>query len=259
MSKLPSLREMLDAGVHFGHVTSRWNPKMKPYIFTARDKIHVINLEQTRQKLDEAVQFLHTVVAKGGTVLFVGTKLQAKDLVQAAAAECGMPYMTQRWFGGALTNFNILRANVKTLEEIETREASGELDHLTKKERLKLDEKKAKLLRTLQGVRNLMRVPQALVVADAIHESIAISEARVLGIPVIALIDTNADPSTVDYPIPANDDAAGSLKLLLSVLSEAITAARAEGEKTKAEQELKLEKEASAPIVAENVQQAAVA
>ena len=226
MSTVPTLREMMDHGVHFGHVTARWNPKMKPYIFTSRDKVHVINLEQTREKLKDAVNFISRTVAHGGTVLFVGTKPHAKDIVKAAAVASGMPHMTERWFGGTMTNFNIMRANVKTLEDIEHNEASGKYEHLTKSERLKIDEKKRKLDLVLSGIRNMAKLPNVLVVVDSVHEQIAVSEAKSLGIPVVAIVDTNADPSLIDYAIPANDDAARSLTLLMTTLSRAIIDAR---------------------------------
>lgn len=226
MSTVPTLRQMMEHGVHFGHVTARWNPKMKPYIFGSRDKVHVINLEQTLAKLHDAVNFISHTVAHGGTVLFVGTKPHAKDIIKAAAIASGMPYMTERWFGGTLTNFNIMRANIKTLEDIEHNDANGKFDHLTKSERLKIDEKKRKLDLVLSGIRNMVKLPQVLIVVDSVHEQIAVSEARALGIPVVGIVDTNADPSLIDYAIPANDDAAKSLTLLLTTLSTAITDAR---------------------------------
>lgn len=223
---LPTLREMLQNGVHFGHVKSKWNPKMKPYIFTTRDNVHVINLERTREKLEEAINFLTRVVERGGKVLFVGTKRQAKDIVKTAAEQSNMPYICERWFGGTLTNFPILRSNIKTLEDIETAEEKGRFDHLTKKERLRIEEKKRKLQSTLEGLRSMDRLPEALFVVDSVHESIAVTEAHNLHIPVVALADTNANPTHVDYPIPANDDAAKSLSLLLNTITKSISDAR---------------------------------
>ncbi len=222
MAKLPSLRDMLNNGVHFGHVASRWNPKMKPFIYAERDHIHVINLEQTRDQLTKAITFLNTIVADGGKVLFVGTKRQAKGLIQKAAKDCSMPYMTERWFGGTLTNFSVLQKNISLLQTMEDQEAKGELDHLTKKERLGLADKKNKLSLLLAGVREMPRLPQALFVVDSVHEHIAVAEAKALGIPTVAIVDTNANPTKVDYPIPANDDAVKSLELILSTISHAI-------------------------------------
>lgn len=226
MSQVPTLREMMDNGVHFGHAKSRWNPKMKPYIFTTKDKVHIINLEETQAKLKEAVEFLAGVTRGGGEVLFVGTKKQAKDIVKNAALRCGMPFMVERWFGGALTNFSVLRGNVKTLEGIEAAEEAGKYAHLTKKERLIIDEKKAKLLAVHEGVRTMTKQPAALVVVDACHEKIAISEARVLKIPVVCLIDTNANPGLVQFPIPANDDSLKALTLIYDVIGQAIKESR---------------------------------
>lgn len=226
MPTLPTLREMLDNGVHFGHTTSKWNPKMKPYIYSAHDKIHIINLEQTKEKLEEALKFLQGTVERGGTVLFVGTKKQASELVKGAAERCGMPYVATRWFGGELTNFSVLKSNLKTLDEIEQSEKDGRFDHLTKKERLGIEERKNKLLTVLSGVRTLNRLPNALFIVDAGHEDIAVNEAHCLHIPIVALIDTNSNPDTVDYPIPANDDSPKSLSLILNIVCETIKEAR---------------------------------
>ncbi len=227
MQPTPTLRELLNNGVHFGHVTARWNPKMKPYIFASRDKVHLINLEQTKEKLEEALQFINTTVQHGGNLLFVGTKMHAKDIVKSAAENCGMPHLTERWLGGTLTNFNVVRNNVKTLEQIEADETAGNFEHLTKNERLKIEEKKRKLNLVLNGIRNLVKLPSALIVVDSNHEQIAVNEARALNIPVVAIVDTNADPSQIDYPIPANDDASKSLNLLLNLISSSIKEASA--------------------------------
>jgi len=221
MPTLPSLRQMLENGVHFGHVSSRWNPNMKPYIYGERDKIHVINLEQTRAQLERALTYLATVIDRGGTVLFVGTKRQAHDLVKETAMAVNMPFIVERWFGGTLTNFSVLRKNIKVLEDMENADLT-ENTSMTKKERLKSDEKKRKLLKMLEGVRSMTKVPDALFVVDAGKESIAIAEARALKIPVVAIVDTNANPRSIDYPIPGNDDAAKSLTLLLGVIKDSL-------------------------------------
>ncbi|MFA6082634.1 MAG: 30S ribosomal protein S2 [Patescibacteria group bacterium] len=222
----PTLREMMENGVHFGHVKSRWHPKMKPFIFTERDKVHIIDLEQTKSQLDKGLAYLSELVAKGGIVLFVGTKKQAKDLVKKAANTCEMPYISERWFGGALTNFDVLRKNVKVLEQMEQDEKDGGYAHLTKKEVLHLTDKKAKLLLTLEGVRNMTKRPDALFVVDAGKEDIAIKEATLLKLPVVALVDTNTNPDVVEYPIPANDDATKSLTLIMDYVGQTLKTAR---------------------------------
>ncbi len=226
MPTIPSLRQMLENGVHFGHMTSRWNPRMKPFIYTERDKVHVINLEQTRSQLERALRFLTNVVENGGTVLLVGTKRQAKDIVKATAEHAQTPYVVERWFGGTLTNFTILRKNIKVLEEMEQAGSDEAFQRLTKKERLRIEEKRDKLGRLLEGVRNMTRVPDALFIVDTGKESIAVNEAATLHIPVVALVDTNANPKSIDYPIPANDDATKSLTLLLGVIGSALEEAR---------------------------------
>ncbi len=255
---IPSLREMMDNGVHFGHTASRWNPKMKPYIYTERDRVHVINLEQTREQLERALTFLRKTAQEGGTILFIGTKRQAKELVKETANAVGMPFMTERWFGGAMTNFSVLRKNVKLLEEMEAAEQKGELEHLTKKERLILEEKKIKLYRLLEGVRNLSKLPQAVFIVDANKESIAVAEAINLSIPIVAIIDTNSNPQMINYPIPANDDATKSLTLLLGAVKSALAGskeayamnqqeiAREQAEKEAAELKVKKDAEAKA-------------
>ncbi len=231
MASIPSLREMLDNGVHFGHTTSRWNPKMKPYIFTARQNVHIIDLEQTRQKLDQACQFLQSKVKHGATVLFVCTKEQTKVLTEEAAKKCGMPYITERWFGGELTNFTVLQKNIKSLEKIEEDEIAGKFERLTKKERLKIDEKHKKALAVLGGIRKLNRLPDVMFVADAVHDDIAVKEANSLKIPVIAIVDTNANPYLINYPIPANDDAPKSVALVVETIGKAVSEAKIQASK----------------------------
>lgn len=228
MTSSPSLREMLDNGVHFGHTTSRWNPKMSPYIYTTKQNVHIINLEQTKQKLDEACRFLQSRVKHGATVLFVCTKDQTKNSMEEAAKKCGMPYITERWFGGELTNFSVLQKNIKALEKIEEDGAAGKFEHLTKKEKLRIDEKHKKASAVLDGVRKMNRVPDVVFVADAVHDNIAVKESNLLKIPVVAIADTNADPSHIHYLIPANDDAPKSVALIVGTIEKSITEAKKE-------------------------------
>ncbi len=202
-----SMRQLLEAGVHFGHQTRRWNPKMKPYIFAERNGIHIIDLAQTVQRLDAALDFVTDTVAGGDTILFVGTKKQAQEPISEEAARAEMPYVNQRWLGGMLTNFVTIRKRLGLLDQMEARQANGEFDRLTKKEASKLTDEMARLQRTLGGMRKMRRLPGALFVVDPHREHIAVTEARKLEIPVIGTGDTNVDPDQLDYIIPANDDA----------------------------------------------------
>jgi len=217
-----SMKQLLEAGVHFGHRSRRWNPKMRPYIFTERNGIHIIDLQQTIRALDQAYEIVRDIVAEGGTVLFVGTKRQAQENVMAQAMRCGMPYVTQRWLGGTLTNFRTIRSRIEYMIELERQRESGELDVLPKKEvTLKLREM-AKLQRRLGGLRNLNRLPETLFVTDTTGEEIAVKEANRLNIPVIAMVDTNCDPDPIDHIIPANDDAIRAILLLTSKIADAV-------------------------------------
>lgn len=216
------LADLLNAGAHFGHLTRRWNPKMKPYIFMERNGIHIIDLKKTRQLLLDACTAMSNIVAEGKRVLFVGTKNQAKVCIEEEAKRCGQFYVTERWLGGMLTNFTTIRKSVKRLANIEKMETDGTYDKLTKKEVLHLDREKTKLQKVLSGVVEMTRLPGALYVVDIKKEEIAVAEARRLGIPVFAIVDTNCDPTTVDYVIPANDDAIKSIQLITKIIADAV-------------------------------------
>jgi small subunit ribosomal protein S2 len=217
-----SMKSLLEAGVHFGHQTRRWNPKMRRYIYTQRNGIHIIDLQQTVQKLEEALAFVRETVAQGGTVLFVGTKRQAQEIVEQEARRCGMPYVNTRWLGGTLTNFQTIQARIDYLVRLEDAKARGEFARLTKKEAARLEDRIAKLNRHLAGIKEMTRLPSALYVIDPGREYIAVAEARRVGIPIVAMVDTNCDPDLIDYPIPANDDAVRAIKLITSLIAEAV-------------------------------------
>jgi len=221
-----SMRDMLKAGVHFGHQTRFWNPKMKPFIFGARNKIHIINLETTVPMFNKALDFVGHIGANNGKVLFVGTKRAASEQVQAAAQACGQYYVQHRWLGGMLTNWKTVRQSIKRLKDLETQSQDGTFEKLTKKEALTLTREMAKLEKSLGGIKNMGGLPDALFVIDADHEHIAIKEANNLGIPVIAVVDTNSNPDGVDYVIPGNDDAIRAVQLYLNAAAAAITAGR---------------------------------
>lgn len=216
------LAELLSAGAHFGHLTRRWNPKMKPYIFMERNGIHILDLKKTQRLLDEASDAISNLVASGKKILFVGTKKQAKEVIEAEAKRAGQFYICDRWLGGALTNFTTIRKSVKRLTNIEKMETDGTFDKITKKETLFLSREKEKLQKTLSGVVEMTRLPGALFVVDVKKENIAVKEANRLGIPVFAIVDTNCDPDGVDYLIPANDDALKSIQLIAKAVADAI-------------------------------------
>ena len=222
-----SMRQMLEAGVHFGHQTRFWNPKMAPFIFGERNKIHIINLEKTQPLYAEAAAFIKGVAAEGGRVLFVGTKRSAREAVQKEAARCGMPYVNQRWLGGMLTNFKTIRQSIKRLNDLDEMARSGALDRRGKKEAQMLRREMDKLLKSLGGIRDMGSLPDALFVIDVGHEEIAIHEARKLGIPVVAVVDTNCSPDGIDYVIPGNDDAMRAIGLYTNGVSEAILEGKA--------------------------------
>jgi len=219
---IPEISQMLEAGVHFGHLTKRWNPKMRPYILTERNGIYVLDLEKTRVCLQKAIEALRRLRSQGKTVLFVGTKKTVKDCVKEEAIRCGMYYVTERWLGGMLTNFPTVRKSIKRLEEIEKMETDGILKDLAKKEVLGLNKERAKLESIFSGIRHMKSLPGALFVSDTEHEHIAVHEASRLKIPVIGIVDSNSNPESVAYPIPGNDDALKSVGLLTRVLSDAI-------------------------------------
>ncbi|WP_238419098.1 30S ribosomal protein S2 [Gordonia sp. 'Campus'] len=217
-----TMKQLLDSGAHFGHQTRRWNPKMKRFIFTDRNGIYIIDLQQTLTYIDKAYEFVKETVAHGGTILFVGTKKQAQESIAGEATRVGMPYVNQRWLGGMLTNFSTVHKRLQRLKELETMEQTGGFEGRTKKEILMLTREKNKLERTLGGIRDMAKVPSAVWVVDTNKEHIAVGEARKLNIPVIAILDTNCDPDLVDYPIPGNDDAIRSAALLTRVVASAV-------------------------------------
>ena len=217
-----TMRQLLESGVHFGHQTRRWNPKMKRYIFTERNGIYIIDLQQSLSYIDRAYEFVKETVAHGGTVMFVGTKKQAQEPIAQQATRVGMPYVNQRWLGGMLTNFSTVAKRLQRLKELESIEADPASTGLTKKELLVLDRERTKLDRTLGGIRDMAKLPSAIWVIDSNKEHIAVGEARKLGIPVISILDTNCDPDVVDFPIPGNDDAIRSVTLLTRVIADAV-------------------------------------
>jgi len=217
-----TIKELLEAGAHFGHQTSRWHPRMKTYIFTKRNGIHIIDLEQTTGMLDKACDFIRQVAAEGDTIIFVGTKKQAQEAIEQEAQRCGMYYVSQRWLGGILTNFATIQARIDYLVRLEDQQARGELKHLPKKEILKLEEEILRLNRQLGGIKEMTSLPSALFIVDPIKERIALTEAKRLGIPVVAIVDTNCNPDNIDYPIPANDDAIRAIKLMCSKIADAV-------------------------------------
>jgi small subunit ribosomal protein S2 len=222
----PQVRDLLEAGVHFGHQTRRWNPKMRRFIFAERSGIYIIDLQKTLHQLQKAQELLRAVVLRGDNVLFVCTKRQLKELVKAEAATCGAFYVTERWLGGTLTNYATIKRQIRRLRELEQGGQDGDFASYTKKERLLFERERVKLSRNLDGLKNMGRVPGALFVVDARKERIAISEANKLGVPVVAIVDTNADPDLITVPIPGNDDAIRSVALITAVLSETIREAR---------------------------------
>ncbi|RZQ64807.1 30S ribosomal protein S2 [Amycolatopsis suaedae] len=219
-----TMKQLLDSGVHFGHQTRRWNPKMKRFILTERNGIYIIDLQQTLSYIDRAFEFIKETVAHGGSILFVGTKKQAQEAIANEAQRVGMPYVNQRWLGGMLTNFQTVHKRLQRLKELESQEQTGGFQGLTKREILTLTREKDKLERTLGGIRDMAKVPSAVWIVDTKKEHIAVGEARKLNIPVVAILDTNCDPDEVDYPIPGNDDAIRSAALLTKVVAEAAAA-----------------------------------
>jgi small subunit ribosomal protein S2 len=224
------IKELLDSGVHFGHQTKRWNPKMKPFIFDARNGIHIIDLSKTLTQLETACEFLHGIVAKGGAVLFVGTKKQAQEAVKESAKACGQLYVTERWLGGTLTNFNTIKRSIARLKQIEKMETDGTMNNYVKQEQSMYRREAARLFKNLDGIRSMDKYPAALFIIDIKREHNAVAEGRRLKIPIVALVDTNCDPELVDYPIAGNDDAIRSVRLILQTVVQVITQARAEYE-----------------------------
>lgn len=217
-----SMRQLLECGVHFGHQTKRWNPKMKKYIFTSRNGIHVIDLQQTLKLIKEAYEFIKNVSAKNGVVLFVGTKKQAQESIESEAIRCGMPFVNHRWLGGTLTNNETIRQSIGKLRKFELMQEDGTIESLSNKESSKLSKRFARLGHNLGGIKNMLRMPSAIFIVDTKKEQLAIKEANKLGIPIIGVVDTNADPNEVQYPIPANDDAIRAIKLLCGIIANAV-------------------------------------
>ena len=217
-----SMKQLLEAGVHFGHQTRRWNPKMAPFIYMERNGIHIIDLQKTVDKIDEAYEAINSCVADGGTVLFVGTKKQAQEAVEEEAKRCGMPYVSNRWLGGMLTNFKTIKKRVERLEEIEKMEEEGIFEVLPKKEVIKLRKEHEKLEKNLGGIRNMKKLPDLIFIVDPKKENICMQEAHILGIPLIGMADTNCDPDELDHIIPGNDDAIRAVKLVVNKMADAV-------------------------------------
>ena len=217
-----SMKQLLEAGVHFGHQTRRWNPKMAQYIFTERNGIYIIDLQKTVRKIDEAYMFVRDIALEGKTVLFVGTKKQAQESIESEAKRCGMYYVNNRWLGGTLTNFRTIQTRIKRLNDIDAMEKNGQFEMLPKKEVIKLCAEREKLLKNLGGIREMKKLPGALFIVDPRKERIAVQEARILGIPIVAIVDTNCDPDEIDYVIPGNDDAIRAIKLISQTMANAV-------------------------------------
>jgi len=226
MAKETSVEALLESGAHFGHLTRRWNPKMRKFIYTERNGIHIIDLRKTKILLDIAAEAAHEAASQGKVVLFVGTKNQAKEAIQNAAKRCGAYYVSERWLGGMLTNFSTIRKSIKRLASIDKMEADGTFEKFTKKERLMLNRERERLRRVFGGIEEMTRIPGAIFVVDVRKEHIAIQEAHKLGIPVIGMVDTNCDPDTVNYPIPANDDSIRTIELISETLAESVLSGR---------------------------------
>ena len=223
-----TMKGLLECGVHFGHQTRRWNPKMAEYIFAERNGIYIIDLQKTLRMLETAVDFVEEIASKGGGVLFVGTKRQSQEAVQGEAVRCGMYHVNHRWLGGMLTNFQTIRRSVNRLDELDANETNGIFDQMPKKEVMRLRREKGKLDSNLSGVREMKKLPDVVIVTDTRKEHTAIAEANKLGIPIIAIVDTNCDPDPIDLPVPGNDDAIRSIRLICSVLSDAVINGRGE-------------------------------
>jgi small subunit ribosomal protein S2 len=229
-----SMKALLESGVHFGHRTNKWDPRMKPFIFTERNGIHIIDLQQTSKLLQQAYNVIRDTVANGGTVLFVGTKRQAQETVAEEAARCGMPYVTERWMGGILTNWSTMHDRIQEFERLEKMRDTGELDRLTKKEGLLIQREVNRLTTRFSGIRSMKRRPDLLFIIDVGREDSAVHEANLLGIPIVALVDTNCNPQNIDYVIPSNDDAIRAIKLLVAKVADAVL----EGKASRKEEEL---------------------
>ena len=227
MPDTTTIKQLLEAGAHFGHQTGRWHPRMKNYIFTKRNGIHIIDLEKTAVMLDRACEYVRELVAGGGTILFVGTKKQAMESIVEEAQRCGMPYIDQRWLGGMLTNFTTIQARIDHLVRLEDQQSRGEFGRLTKKEILKINEEIEKLNKQMGGIKEMTSLPNALFIVDPTKEGIALAEAKRMGIPVVAIADTNCNPDVIDYAIPANDDAIRAIKLVCGKMADSVLEGKA--------------------------------
>jgi len=241
MSPAVSMKALLESGVHFGHRTNKWNPKMRPYIFTERNGIHILDLQQTVKLLDEAYEKVRDCVAIGGTILFVGTKRQAQETIQDEAERCGMPYVNQRWLGGTLTNWSTIQQRIVELNRLEKMMETGEINQLTKKEGLLIQREINRLQTRLSGIRNMKRLPDMLFIVDLEREATAAHEANIKGIPIVAMVDTNCDPTLVDYVIPSNDDAIRAIKLIVGQIADAVIEGRLLRGKEEEEEEVLME------------------
>lgn len=237
-------QDLLDAGVHFGHLTRKWNPKMAPYIFMEQNGIHIIDLKKTEAKLEEAKAAIRNIAKSGRKILFVATKKQAQEIVSEHAKRANMPFVTERWLGGMLTNFQTVRRSIKRMQNIDKMAADGTFERINKKERLMLDREKIKLTRMLGGIEDMSKIPGAILLIDVKREHLAVAEGHRLGIPCFGLVDTNSDPTTVEYAIPANDDASKSINLIVSELADAIIEGLQERRREKPEEESTENKEA---------------
>jgi small subunit ribosomal protein S2 len=217
-----TINDLLKSGAHFGHQTSRWNPKMNKYIFGKKDKVHILDIRKTKEKLEEAQEYVKKVVKGGGKVLFVGTKKQAKELVEKAAKSCGMPYVSERWLGGTLTNFDNIKKRIQELKNLEQEEKEDDFAKYIKKEKLQIKKNLEKLRKNLGGLKDLEKLPECLFVVDIMHNKLAVKEAGTKNIPIISLVDTNTDPTPISYPIPANDDAIASIELMLNAMADCV-------------------------------------
>jgi small subunit ribosomal protein S2 len=240
------VKELLEAGVHFGHQTKRWNPKMKPFIFDARNGIHIIDLSKTLARLEQACDFLSATVAKGGHILFVGTKKQAQEAVKESAKTCGQMHVTERWLGGTLTNFNTVKRSIARMRQIEKMEADGSINNYVKQEQSMIRREAARLFKNLDGIRTMDKYPAAMFIVDIKREHNAVAEARRLKIPIVAIVDTNCNPDLVEYPIAGNDDAIRSVRVILATIVQTVTQARAEFEAKYARRKAQEEQAAAA-------------
>ena len=234
-----TLEQLLASGTHFGHLTRRWNPKMKQFIFMERNGIHIIDLKKTQQKLDEACTAVQKIVEDGEDVLFVGTKKQATEIIKAEAQRCNQFFVTERWLGGTLTNFSKIKKSIKHMKNLEKKGTDGTYDKITKKEKLSIEREKSKMKKVLEGIEEMKRIPGAIFIVDIKKEQIAVKEAKKLRIPIFAMVDTNTDPSLIDYPIPANDDAAKSISLIGRSIADAVIESKQKVDQVKAEKAAK--------------------